>query len=118
MSEPLPPPLPGTLCAFCHKDIGAENSYCPHCGKRQGSGDAWYYSVVSVAFLAFFVIGPFALPLVWKSSRMGATTKYVLTALILVYAAITAYALYAVTTSSLKHFEQILEINEVWDRRR
>ncbi len=118
MSESLPPPLPGTLCAFCYKAIGAEDSYCPHCGKRQGTGDAWYYSVLSVAVLAFFVIGPFALPLVWKSSRMGAITKYVLTALILVYTAITAYFFYVVLANSLKHLEQLTELEEILDRRR
>jgi hypothetical protein len=118
MSEPLPPPLPGTLCAFCHKTIGAEDKYCPHCGKRQGTGDAWYYSVLSVAILAFFVIGPFALPLVWKSSRMGATTKYVLTALILVYTALTAYAFYRVFAIYLEYFEQFAELEEILDRRR
>ncbi|MDP7638638.1 MAG: hypothetical protein QGG73_02830, partial [Candidatus Hydrogenedentes bacterium] len=93
MSERLPQSLPDAHCVYCRKAIGAEDAFCRHCGKLQSAGSAWYYEPLWVAILAFLAIGPFALILVWKSTRMGPVTKYILAALILLYTAVTAYFL-------------------------
>ena len=110
MSNPLPPPLPGARCLYCRKAVDADDAYCRHCGRLQRGGDAWYYDPVWVAVLAFVAIGPFALILVWKSGRMGPTTKYILATLILIYTAITAYLFYVVIGYYLEWFAEFDEV--------
>ena len=46
-------------CVKCGKAIVASSAFCPHCGKRQTKGDAWYYHPVWILLLAFLAIGPF-----------------------------------------------------------
>ena len=41
----------------------------------------WYYSVASV-FVALFLLGPLAFPLLWKSPRFSLTWKILLTVII------------------------------------
>jgi hypothetical protein len=45
----------------------------------------WYYNVWFVLFLLLFVLGPFALPLVWKNPRFSSTVKLLLTVLAVGY---------------------------------
>ena len=64
----------------------------------------WYYRPWVVVLLLFFVLGPFGLPLVYKSPCFGRKAKILLT---LLTAAYTAYVIWAtvkivqVTLSSL-----------------
>ena len=109
----MPPPLAGAICVYCGKNIDTNDTFCRHCGRRQGAGDAWYYSTASIAFLAFFVLGPFALILVWKSTRMGAVAKKVLTALIVVYTGVSIYYFYQMIVLILA---QMAELDEVMSR--
>ena len=106
----MPPPLPQVACVRCGKSIDADDVHCRHCGRRQGVGSAWYYSTAWIAFLAFFVIGPFALILVWKSTRMGAVAKKVLTALIVVSTVVSIYYFYQLIILLLA---EMVKLNEV-----
>lgn len=45
----------------------------------------WYHNPVAVLLLIFFVLGPFGLPLLWKSPRFSKTGKQVVTALTLLH---------------------------------
>ena len=45
----------------------------------------WYYRVPFVLLLLFVVLGPFALPMLWKSPRFHRSTKWILTVLTLVF---------------------------------
>jgi len=45
----------------------------------------WFYSVWSVLLALFVVLGPFGLPLLWKSPRFSRGAKVLLTALTAVY---------------------------------
>lgn len=47
----------------------------------------WYLRPGPVIFLLFFVAGPLALPLLFKSPAFGKTLKTVLTVVVLVYTA-------------------------------
>lgn len=51
----------------------------------------WYLRPVSVILLMFFVLGPFALPLLYKSPKFSKTSKIVLTIIIVIY---TSYVVY------------------------
>ncbi len=48
-------------------------------------GSRWYHSVGFVLLSLFVALGPFALPLLWKSPRFSERAKWFLTALTLVY---------------------------------
>jgi len=45
----------------------------------------WFYSVWSVLLALFVFLGPFGLPLLWKSPRFSRGAKILLTALTTVY---------------------------------
>jgi hypothetical protein len=46
---------------------------------------SWYHTPVGIALLAFFVLGPLVLPLVWRSPALGPRGRWIATALIAVY---------------------------------
>jgi len=50
----------------------------------------WYYRPWALVFLLFVVLGPFGLPLLWKSPAVSRTTKIVLTFAVVVYTAVLA----------------------------
>jgi len=49
------------------------------------SSPGWYYRPWTVVFLLFFVLGPFGLPLLWKSPSFSRRSKIVLTVAMVVY---------------------------------
>lgn len=49
---------------------------------------AWYHKPVWIAVLAFLVLGPFALPLVWRSPAIGENGRILWTIGILVWTAL------------------------------
>lgn len=108
-----PPDIPRsmvTLCKKCGRPIDRHFAYCPYCGYRQQAGHSWYHDPVWIAVLALFVIGPFALPLVWRSSRMSHTAKLIYTAGILVYTAITVYYLFQVIALTWRVFGDLGDV--------
>ena len=105
----VPPALP-PMCRKCRRVIDGTFRYCPHCGQRQDVGSAWYYHPVWILLLAFCVLGPFALPLVWRSRQMGGAAKMVTTVAILVYTAALVYLTWQITEMTLKPF---MELNDV-----
>jgi hypothetical protein len=58
----------------------------------------WYYRPWSVVLLLFFVLGPFGLPLLWKSPRFSRGLKITLTVAVVAYS-----ALFVVTVLTAVH---------------
>jgi len=48
----------------------------------------WYYQTWSVVLLLFFVLGPFGLPLLWKSPGFSRGMKIALTVAVITYSAL------------------------------
>lgn len=71
--------------------------------------DRWYHSVWFVLFMLFFVLGPFGLPLLWKSPRFPQWAKWVLT--ILMIAAFVWITLMAVeiVRATLREYETLTQ---------
>lgn len=115
MSEPLLPSTQVVRCVHCLKAIDAEDTHCRHCGRPQRIGGAWYYSplwIAAIAFLALGPLAPFALILLWKSTRMGPGAKCILAALILAYTIVTwyyTYIAYAIFLDLYSDFREVLE---------
>jgi hypothetical protein len=45
----------------------------------------WYLRPIGVVLLLFFVLGPFAIPLLYKSPQFSKTLKIVLTIVVMIY---------------------------------
>ena len=93
---------PGVACRKCGKSIDAASVFCPHCGTRQAEGQAWYHHPVWILVLAFAVLGPIALFLVWKSHRISRAGKVFMAVLILAYTGYLAYLTYRITAFELR----------------
>jgi len=52
---------------------------------KPGDDVAWYHKPVGITLLTIFVLGPLALPLVWRSPVIGPRGRRIGTALILAY---------------------------------
>lgn len=57
-------------------------------GSAPPSKPTWYYRAWSVVLLLFLVLGPFGLPLLWKSPSFSRGMKLTLTIVVLVYSAL------------------------------
>lgn len=87
MTDPV---LTTPICRRCRAVLDADDNYCRRCGMPTGmdrqdpapatsdSKKHWESPWVIVGLL-LAVIGPFALPLVWRSRRFSFLWKYILT---------------------------------------
>jgi uncharacterized membrane protein len=91
MDKPKTSEIP---CAKCHVLIGAGDNFCRHCGAPAGgSPAAWWESPWVVLPLIFVVLGPLALPLLWRSRRFTRPWKIAISVIVV---GITAYALWQI----------------------
>ena len=90
------PGVPQIVCGKCKAAIDASDNYCRRCGTpttgRAGSA-AWWDSPWLVLVLLFLVLGPFALPMLWRSRRFTPLWKMVLTLMVL---GVTVYAFWQI----------------------
>jgi len=98
---------PVSKCRKCNRSIDVSAVFCPCCGARQKTGDAWYYHPAWIAVLAFVLIGPLALPLVWKSTRMGPGLKVFMTALILVWTGYLGFRFYQILNFEVRTLNEL-----------
>jgi hypothetical protein len=107
-----------TVCRRCAAELDADDGYCRHCGAATtgpaGSPNAnskaealhveaapaaavrqpgWSESPWIVLPLLFLVLGPFALPLLWRSRRFTLVWKILLTIVLL---AVTVYLVWCI----------------------
>jgi len=68
---------------------------------RSEEGVAWYFTPVGIGLLAVFVLGPFALPLVWRTPAWGARGRWIATALILAYTVLLAWQVWVTVKIAL-----------------
>jgi hypothetical protein len=52
----------------------------------------WYLRPISIVLLLFFILGPFGLPLLYKSPKFSKTSKIILTIAVIIY---TSYLIFA-----------------------
>jgi len=71
-----------SACWSCGRPIDESDHYCRHCGQGQGALVPWYYRPVWLVLLGLTVLGPFVLPLVWRSPRLSRTERWVVSAVV------------------------------------
>lgn len=79
-------------CQRCKATIDPWDTYCRNCGRRTGKM-AWHHSPLFVVAMLFLVMGPIALPLLWRSPGFSKNWKIVLTALMVAYTVVIFYGL-------------------------
>jgi hypothetical protein len=70
----------------------------------------WYLKPVSVILLLFFVLGPFGLPLLYKSPAFGKTLKIILTIVVIIY---TSYLIFASLEIARQLYSRMGELQEM-----
>jgi hypothetical protein len=70
----------------------------------------WYLRPISVVLLLFFVLGPFGLPLLYKSPKFSKTSKIVLTIAVIIY---TSYLIFASLQMARQLYSTIGELQDM-----
>jgi hypothetical protein len=65
-------------CWSCDRPVEVADRYCRYCGQGQGAFLAWYYRPLWIVVLALTALGPFVLPLVWRTPSLGRQGKWLL----------------------------------------
>ena len=67
----------------------------------------WYHSIWCVLVLLFFVLGPFALPLLWKSPRFPVWAKWLLTILSMAFLAWITMKVFEIVNATMAQYRQL-----------
>ena len=70
----------------------------------------WYLRPMSVFLLLFFVLGPFGLPLLYKSPTISKTLKIILTIVVIIY---TFYLIFASLEIARQLYGRMAELQEI-----
>ena len=70
----------------------------------------WYLRPMSVFLLLFFVLGPFGLPLLYKSPTISKTLKIILTIAVVIY---TFYLIFASLEIARQLYGRMAELQEI-----
>jgi len=70
----------------------------------------WYLRPMSVVLLLFFVLGPFGLPLLYKSPAFSKTLKIILTIAVIIY---TSYLIFASLEIARQLYSRMGELQEI-----
>jgi hypothetical protein len=70
----------------------------------------WYLRPVSVVLSLFFVLGPFGLPLLYKSPKFSRKSKMILTIAVIIYTSYLIFVSLEVARELYKRMEEFKEI--------
>ena len=72
-------------CAGCDEAMDPGDRFCRHCGLERGKAEPLHQRPWVVLGMLFFVIGPLALPMLWRSSSFSRTQKVAISVANLVF---------------------------------
>ncbi len=70
----------------------------------------WYLKPISVVLILFFVLGPFGLPLLYKSPKFSRVAKIVLTVVVMIY---TIYLVFASLEIAKELYIRVQELQDI-----
>ena len=70
----------------------------------------WYLRPVIVVLSLFFVLGPFGLPLLYKSPKFSRTLKTILTVAVIIY---TSYLIFVSLEIARELYKRVEELQEI-----
>ncbi len=83
---------------------------CGHKQRGEVEKIKWYLRPISVVLLLFFVLGPFGLPLLYKSPKFGKASRIILTIAVVVYTAYLIFASLEIGRELYKRMEELQEL--------
>jgi hypothetical protein len=70
----------------------------------------WYLRPIGVVLLLFFVLGPFGLPLLYKSPEFGKASKIILTIVVMTYTFYLIFASLEIARELYRGMEELQEL--------
>jgi len=67
---------------------------------------AWYHRPVAIVLLAIFVLGPLAIPLVWRTPAWSPRGRWIATVLILAYTVLLCWQVWVAVQFALEQLQQ------------
>jgi len=77
---------------------------------KEGGKVKWYLRPMSIVLLLFFVLGPFGLPLLYKSPAFSKKLKIILTIAVIIY---TSYLIFASLEIARLLYSRMGELQEM-----
>jgi len=74
----------------------------------------WYLRPVAVLILLFFVLGPFGLPLLYKSPKFSKALKIILTVLVTIYTFYLIYASFEIGREVYRKMKELQGISKIY----
>jgi hypothetical protein len=65
----------------------------------------WYHRPVAIVLLAVFVLGPLAIPLVWRTPAWGPRGRWIATALILAFTVLLCWQVWVAVRMALEEIQ-------------
>jgi hypothetical protein len=75
-------PERATACWACRAPVDEGDRHCRRCGKRLQVDNQWYFRPLWIVVMTLTVLGPFTLPLVWRSPGLTRRQQWGLTVFI------------------------------------
>ena len=97
-------------CARCKEPMDAVDRFCRYCGNKRGSATSLQDRPMVILGLLFLVIGPLALPLLWRSTSFTRNQKIGISIANLAFIGALVLAMAAVFRTYMK---MILELSGV-----
>ena len=102
------------LCWRCSGEVDVPDRFCRHCGASLRhsppstvSANGLVDSRIGVLVLLFVVLGPLALPILWRSNRFSRSQKVILSVLVLVVTVAAIVGLWYVIHLTLAELQKL-----------
>jgi len=81
---------------------------------KEGEEVKWYYKPINVILALFLVLGPFGLPLLYKSPEFNKASKIILTILVIVYTLLLIYSTFEIGRFTYEKIEELKNISKTF----
>ena len=96
-------------CWGCQRPVDFVDRFCRYCGRSRDKTASWIHNPWIILALLFLVMGPLALPLLWKSNGFSMKQKVAVSAANILY---TLLLLVSIVVLVQKYMTFLLELSQ------